>query len=401
VTSAYEPSLSQRDARYALSFSSRFKPWLDPIFNRSNPSFLVQTLAELVRCYQELTRVKTSFLTESALVALEADYIASLLPKQPSAPPKPSTSMPALPAAPAKPKLSEAEERSRERWRRMVEMIRKGKIDALGTFWGKHSGEMGLDEVLPSSGEIEGGEEGKQLTKEGRLPEWLWEEEGKGKESTLLMVATVASQEEIVRWLLEEKRVDPTVPVPSPSFFRPTFPSSTMTATDPLSADTPSPEDDRFSSSSSTKLPPFRTAYDLSPSRPIRSLFRRLAYEHPTWHDWVSQSPGGARVPSGLSAEMEEEQGAKKMERRKGLKEKMKEREKKREDEEAAKAAAAPPPSPPAPVVKKEEPVRKGPQRLGGGGPGGDMPGGLTPEMRQRIERERRARAAEARMARG
>jgi hypothetical protein len=77
-----------------------------------------------------------------------------------------------------------------------------------------------------------------------------------------------------------------------------------------------------------------------------------------------------------------------------------------------ARRAAAPSP-PPEPEPAAEPPVGavtaalqatalKGPQRLGGQGTAVDLGQslqGLTAEMRTRIERERRARAAEARMS--
>jgi hypothetical protein len=103
-----------------------------------------------------------------------------------------------------------------------------------------------------------------------------------------------------------------------------------------------------------------------------------------------------AHVPSGLSEEKEEEENKKKAERRKGLKEKLKERDSKRaeaEAEEERKAAA----EVPAPVTTWSTGLT-GPQKLGGK-IGGEGLGGMTPEMRMKIERERRARAAEARFA--
>jgi len=238
---------------------------------------------------------------------------------------------------------------------------------------------------------------------DGSLPGWLWEEEGKGKEGTLLMVAVVAGQEEVVRWLLEEKKMNPTVAVP-------TFTSKASTTTTSSGAliqsttkeEESKPEDEDASKEGTASTPPFRTAYDLSPNRSIRSVFRRTAHTHSELWDWTSLSPGGARVPSGLSAEMEEDQNAKKGERRKGLKEKMASRKKKEEVEELEVE--------PTVVVEKEKKVVPagrvgGPQRLGGavegvGGTSGSL-NGLSPQVRARIERERRARAAEARMAKG
>lgn len=325
-----------------------------------------------MRCYQELTRVKTSFLTEDALLSLEREYLTSLKPKVTKPLPS-SIHQPRASLVPKAPKLSEDEERLRERWRRLLEMVRKGRAEALASFWEKHAGEMGLEK-----------EEGK-----GLLPGWLWEEEGAGKERTLLMVAVVANQEEIIRWLLEEKRADPTVPIPSSTS------KSTSSSAPPSPPATPSlPAEDDSSAPSTSSSTAFRTAYDLASTREARNVFRRLAHSHPTWWAWTSLSPSGARVPSGLSIEQETEQTAKKTERRKGLKDKMKAREAAKPLPPVVAEVEKPPPLPQA---AKEV---KGPQRLGGPevAPQGSL-NGLSPELRAKIERERRARAAEARMA--
>jgi hypothetical protein len=329
-------------------------------------------LTELIRCYHELTRVKLSFYTATQLHEAETAYLASIAPK-----PAPSTASTAqAPAAPTKPKLSEDEERLRERWRRLLEMVRKGKVDTLAAFSDKWDGTPGM---------AFGGR--------GELPAWLIEEDAGRREATLLMAAVVAGQEAVVRWLLEEKRADPTVPVPAASGGGGAGKTEDEDETSPDAAE---------ADGADACLPStFRTAYDLASAKSVRNVFRRLAHDHPDWWAWTSISPGGARVPSGLSAEQEEQQKQKGGERRKGLKDKMK-----------ARRAAAPSP-PPEPEPAAEPPVGavtaalqatalKGPQRLGGQGTAVDLGQslqGLTAEMRTRIERERRARAAEARMS--
>jgi hypothetical protein len=92
---------------------------------------------------------------------------------------------------------------------------------------------------------------------------------------------------------------------------------------------------------------------------------------------------------------MEEEREEKKKARRKGLKDKIKERES-REKEHASQleeVVDAPVLEPP----RLSEP-NNGPRRLGGSSGSADAVAGLTPEMRAKVERERRARAAEARL---
>jgi hypothetical protein len=93
-----------------------------------------------------------------------------------------------------------------------------------------------------------------------------------------------------------------------------------------------------------------------------------------------------------LSKEQEEEREEKKKVRRKGLKDRVKERE--------AKAKPAPEPEPQPKPVQQNQKVRDptGPRKLGGASGAAEGIAGLTPEMRAKVERERRARAAEARL---
>ena len=303
-------------------------------------------MSELFRCYHELTRVKISHLSDETIQALEEAYIASLQPKTRPVPSQSQTPQP-VKEKETKPKLSAEEESRRERRNRLIDMVRKGRLEPLQAFWEKHSGTFGgVDEVVEE-----------------------WADEGKGM--TLLMIASQAGQEDVTRWLLEDLRADPTLPL-----------GGSGTAEE-------IPEADETDGTSTPTKGRGRTAYDLTSSKPVRTVFRRLAHDHPEWHDWI----GRAHVPSGLSEEKEQEQEKKKADRRKGMREKAKEREAKRPiAESAVPEPAAPAPTPAKPLT--------GPQKLGGGRPGGDTSGlaGLTPEMRQRIERERRARAAEARL---
>ena len=135
-----------------------------------------------------------------------------------------------------------------------------------------------------------------------------------------------------------------------------------------------------------------RTAYDLARTKPIRDIFRRCAASHPDWWDWF----GAARVPSALSQEMEEEHEEKKKVRRKVLKDRVKERGAREKEKEKER------PKTPVPVEMKVavKVSNATSRRLGGVGGDGDGVAGLTPEMRTRVEREQRARAAEARLKR-
>jgi hypothetical protein len=307
----------------------------------------VQTQSELERCLFELTRVKITHLTEEALREQDEAYLASL-PK-----PKPKVQAPvsAPVAAKAKePKLSKEEELLREKWARLLDMIARGRLDALKDFWEREGEGLGGIDT--------------------RIPPWAGE-----KVSTLLQYAAQCGQEEVTRWLLDEAHADPTIAVPSEA---PVIGQDT-------SGDSPEP----------MKLArvAHRTAYDVTSSRAVRDVFRRSAGAHPDWWDWL----GTGRVPSILNQEMEEEREEKKKVRRKGLKDKIKEREIKekvhRSEGDVDADADVPGTEPPT----HPEP-NSAPRRLGGSAGSADGIAGLTPEMRAKVERERRARAAEARL---
>src|SRR6266702_1367952 len=308
----------------------------------------VQTQSELERCLFELTRVKITHLTEEALREQDEAYLASL--------PKPKPKVQAPVSAPLvtkakEPKLSKEEELLREKWARLLDMVLHGRLDALKDFWVREGeGLGGIDTIIPP---------------------WAGE-----KVSTLLQYAAQCGQDEVTRWLLDEAHADPTIAVPS---------EAPVTRQD-TSVDSPeSIKEARVA---------YRTAYDVASSRAVRDVFRRSAGAHPDWWDWF----GAGRVPSILSQEMEEEREEKKKVRRKGLKDKIKEREIKEKEERANQLegvvdADVPVTEPPA----RSEP-NNAPRRLGGSAGSADAVAGLTPEMRAKVERERRARAAEGRL---
>jgi hypothetical protein len=233
-------------------------------------------------------------------------------------------------------------------------MINKGRLDALVIFWEREGSNLGGIDTP--------------------IPEWTGE-----KRASLLQVASTTRHEDVISWLLESARADPTIDVPlrGPN-------EKEDDGTQSTSSDAPLP---------STMAGSRRTAYDLAQTRAVRNIFRRCAAAHPDWWDWL----GAARVPSALSHEMEEEQEEKKKIRRKALKDKVREREAKEKEREKEKPQVV------KPVVEIVEPKQKnlevsGPRKLGGGAGAAESLAGLTPEMRVRVERERRARAAEARM---
>ncbi|KAH7911041.1 hypothetical protein BJ138DRAFT_1151551 [Hygrophoropsis aurantiaca] len=307
------------------------------------------TQSELSRCLLELTQVKTSHLTEEALRAQDAAYLASL-PKPKVTPSHPVTTASA-PDKPKPPRLTKEEESLRAQWSRLLEMVSKGRLEPLKTFWERESGNTISSVDTP-------------------IPEWTGQ-----RHASLLQVAAHAGQEEVTRWLLYDLHADPTIPVGALN----------------LGDDIAGNESDASDAPSSVPAGSRRTAYDLACSRVVRDVFRRCAADHPDWWDWF----GAARVPSALSKEKEEEREGKKKIRRKGLKDKLREREAREKEKEGKKVEFQL--ESPAPVrVNKADP--SGPQKLGGSSGAADSTMGLTPEMRARVERERRARAAEARL---
>jgi hypothetical protein len=250
-----------------------------PLHNDSTKN---QTQSELSRCLLELTRIKTSHLTEDALRAQDEAYLASLpKPKPVTAPQLPKEK----PAQPSAPKLSKEDEILLDKWQRLIEMISKGRLDTLKAFWDKE-------------GQNLGGQTGIDV----RAPELVPLATGQ----TILHVASEAGQEEIVDWLLRERKADPTIDVL-------------------LGTNLPENEVDGTEDNERTRR---KTAYDIASSREVRNVFRRCAGAYPDWWDWL----GAARVPSVLNQEMEEQREEKKKVRRKGLKDKIKEREAKVKD---------------------------------------------------------------------
>ena len=288
----------------------------------------------------ELTKVKITRFTEADLKAQDEAFLASLpKPKPVPAPVQPKEK----PAQPQPPKLTKEEEALKEKWERVLEMVSKGRLEPLRPFWDKEHANL-----------VGGGGEGVDI----KVPKVVGEYQGQ----TILQVAASSGQEEVVRWLLEEKNADPTIDVPLES-----------SVVDPDGV-TPSKR---------------RTAYDLASTREVRNVFRRCAGSHPDKWDWF----GAGRIPSALTADQEEQRDEKKKVRRKGLKDKIKERE-------ARQPTPEPEPEPEVEtkVVGAFQEEKTGPRKLGGTAGDNNAVLGLTPEMRAKLERERRARAAEARM---
>ncbi|KAE8248685.1 hypothetical protein A4X13_0g5514 [Tilletia indica] len=380
------------------------------------------TLGECVRVWAELTRVRVrawtaeefGTLEEEVRVEREKGRAAAERRNRGGAPAAGGESAPSAVITRRKAVvLSDRERAGRDRFGRMVDMVRKGKVEVLVDFLSKYEDDLvkrggGWGPALAEEGEVKD-EDAERKRVDTPFPLWWRAQEAgipldevseslpeEGSEapaveavptstpSTLLQLAADAGSEEIVQYLLIERRADPTAPI-LPLYRR----TSTTTA----------------SNNAENTTVPHRTAYDLSHSRPVRDVFRRLMAEQPEWCDWASMGAGGARVPSALTGEMEEKRDGKVKERRNLMREKARARELAAAAKGPSESSSTPPPPPAAPAPKPSSSVSN---RLGGGTGGTNAPSalrqavdqsaGVTPEVRARIEREKRARAAEARM---
>ncbi|KAJ3207720.1 hypothetical protein HDU67_007284 [Dinochytrium kinnereticum] len=136
-----------------------------------------------------------------------------------------------------------------------------------------------------------------------------------------------------------------------------------------------------------------RTPYEVADDKDSRDAFRRAFAADPLKWDWVHQ----ANIPSMLTAEMEERQREKEREKKR----KQKEKAKAMKESEAGKAALAAKEE--AERVKREEEEMRLEKAKKGGvigklGKREKETIGVTPEMRARIDREKRALAAEGRI---
>ncbi|BGP26763.1 C2H2 finger and ankyrin domain protein [Rhodotorula toruloides] len=323
------------------------------------------TLSELGRCWAELTRVKVGHLTRDELEALDREYLKSIAPPPPVAAKKDERKeKDKEEKVDDVPKLTKKEELVRDRWTRLVEMVRKGRLDSTLTFLSKYGDELALS---PSPSPSPSADDWW-----GVLPEWMPESRAS---PTLLHLAAAAGQPALVRLFLDPPFNACPYPYPPPDPSSPPCAASTSKA-----------------------------AYDLSTNRPTRNEFRFASHREPTKWDWSRTG----RVPSALDEEVERERERREEEKRTRLREREREREREKEKEREEREERR---------REEEDGMRdkaielaassaagaSGPKRLGGGPP---QPvrererAGLTEEQRIRVMREERARAAEARLKR-
>lgn len=318
------------------------------------------TFNELKRCFTELTRVKIIKMTEREIRDRETELKLMLEREQA----KIELDLKKRQEQKDRAKEEEAERKRREelklkskedeplisRWERIIDLVQKGKLEALKEFINKHGDQTQWFETIPID---------------------LIPESARNGCVTLLQIASLSDQSELIEWMLIEGRCDPTI--------------------------------------KGEKGVGRSTAYELAASKSTRNSFRRVMAKEPTLWDWV----GLAKVPSGLTEEMEAQQATRGKDRKQKLKEKLKDRDRLRNAEQQEKLRAQAELELAAKLQREEEGRIRRLQstsvvnRLGGSTSANSQTRktnvlnqsiGLTDDQRLRLERERRARAAEARL---
>lgn len=279
------------------------------------------THLELIRCFQELTKVKTTYLTRNQLREQDEAWLTKVAPKPKAIPSQPQQQ----PTQPEKPRALTAEEEEEIRVKdikiRAIEMVSKDRLEALKTHMDRHSAIF----TNPSD-IIENG-------------------------STLLEIAAANNSHNVITWLLLEKDLDPTV----------------------------------YGGN--------KTAYELSKGKESRDAFRIAMGKLPDRWNWID----GARVPSAITQEQLEQSSTstREKERKKNLKDRMKEKRSARKQQETKQSEEE--------EAKERERINNLPSHATtntlGGAASALSTAGLSGDLKMKVERERRARAAEERMA--
>ncbi|KAF9916637.1 hypothetical protein BX616_003210 [Lobosporangium transversale] len=304
------------------------------------------TLSELKRAYLELTTVKVSVLSPEALKQKELEEQEALERALRNSQARATSLLeggkkakqPTMTTSSPSPELI-----------KLVELVKKGRAEAMSN----HIQKYGIDVSQP-------------------LPLTTSTEYDIRRTPTILHVASHHGQAQVVKALLEKHMADPTI-------------TSTISG-----HDNDSGQDDSENKSLSLGTSSL-TAYDVAKDKETRNAFRRAMALLPEAWDWVGQ----AHVPSALTPEMEAEQERKAKEKARKVLEAERERKKTKEPSRskipvehnsASRLTVTSSTSPPSLLAKNMASVSAAHSNL-------------SPEMRMRLERERRANAAEARMA--
>ncbi|KAF9427021.1 hypothetical protein BGZ94_005644 [Podila epigama] len=307
------------------------------------------TLSELKRAYMELSSVKVSIVSKEALEhqanmdkrALEKVMELSKGSKS-SGSSAADTQQPAATMGEAPAEIL-----------KLIDLIKKGRAEAVSSHIIKHNVDAAA--LLPVSNSTE--------YDMRRTP-------------TLLHLASHHGHPQVVKILLEKHNADPTV-------------------TSARALDQQDPSDELNDPSGFAAAATSLTAYDVAKDKETRNAFRRAMALLPDKWDWVGQ----AHVPSALTPEMEAEQERKAKEKTRKLLEAERERKKTREASRPTtpvgnntKTSVTSSSSPSSSSLTSASLMSK---NLASASAANSH---LSPELRMRLERERRANAAEARM---
>ncbi|KAK3844539.1 MAG: hypothetical protein J3R72DRAFT_398006 [Linnemannia gamsii] len=308
------------------------------------------TLTELKRAYQELTTVKVSVLTKEALErqaqaeqdalekAHEAKSVAAAKDGSVGGAKGAAAMTAVVPEAPAE-------------LLKLIELVKKGRAEAMSSHLLKH----GID---PS-----------QLLSLSTSTEYDIR-----RTPTILHLAAHHGQAQVVKLLLEKHHADPT-----------TTTLSAQAVAEKGDEEEGGEDEGAVASGSSF------TAYDIAKDKETRNAFRRAMALLPDSWDWI----GLAHVPSALTPEMEADQERKAKEKTRKLLDAERERKKTREVSRPStptnnRSGAT---TPTSTTTSSSSLLGK---NLASATAANSQ---LSPEMRMRLERERRANAAEARFA--
>ncbi|MBW0497789.1 hypothetical protein O181_037504 [Austropuccinia psidii MF-1] len=309
------------------------------------------TLNELKRCFNELTRIKVDIKTKEEILQLEAELEQMRKREEFKREQLMKKKLEKEQEKKAQVKQDKIVNKEQElllsKWERLIDIVKKGKTEAMKDFVKKYDDQEWF----------------------GKVPIELMEHDSMSGCVCLLQLAALLDQAELVTWMLMDCKCDPTIHGQGGG---------------------------RAS----------QTAYELAGSRLTRNAFRRTMAAHPDWWDWK----GEAKVPSGLTEEMESQHANKGKERKSKLKEKLKERDRIRaEAQEQLRQQKEIEEKERKEIEERQRNQRRmestsSIHRLGGGSvrktviKSPEEMIGLTDEQRMRLDRERRARAAEARM---
>ncbi|KAF8926275.1 hypothetical protein EDD21DRAFT_141102 [Dissophora ornata] len=299
------------------------------------------TLSELKRAYQELTTVKVSVLTKEALDRKELAEQEALEKALEASSARSAKDQEALKKVQQEAAVPDAS----PELLKLIELVKKGRAEAMSSHMLKHGTDVSQALPLTTSTEYD----------TRRTP-------------TILHLASHYGQAQVVKLLLEKHLADPT-----------------MTTISTLTGQKESEEEPALLGISSL------TAYDIAKDKETRNAFRRAMALLPDTWDWT----GLAHVPSALTPEMEADQERKAKEKTRKLLDAERERKKTREisrpttpadqSTNSKSPSGSSSPSSASLMAKNMAAVSAANSHL-------------SPEMRMRLERERRATAAEARM---